>query len=228
MLQWADIMEDAKTPKIGRGPRKGAQRQHTRLPYDPSHPYANSFKRVPDAYDPALLDRQTRAYEERVAGKTLKQIATALGCSLPTVTLDIKMESQRRIAARPHDRATTLNMQIDRYEKLKVQGLERIAKYERDADANVLINPVFCASLRNTIASEAKNLAAIEKAIGSLLGLDEPIKVEVNLAQGAAMQTMMDVFNCMSPEQVAHLRQRAVHAQQARVNQNVTPPTALT
>ena len=63
-------MEDAKTPKIGRGPRKGLKRQHARLPYDPGHPHADQFARVPDPYDPAMLDRQTRAYEERVAGTT--------------------------------------------------------------------------------------------------------------------------------------------------------------
>ncbi len=195
-----------------------ARRARKGVPHDPANPIYDRGERVLDPTDPAVLERQVRAYDARIAGYTFSQIAGMLDVDRRTVSLDVRMETRRRIEEGDPERAALVTVQADRYEKLMARSQAAMTKYEAQADAAWAAGKLqSAASLRSVIASERKTLLGIEKALCALLGLAVPTKTEPTTDIGEAMQTMITAWRNMTSAQRVGIRTDTLAAKVARM-----------
>lgn len=171
--------------------RKRKQHRQERTTALGTNPYGQPQRRgagrpprTPDPPDPHIDARQTQAYELHVAGRSKRAIAAALGVSLETIALDIRMEAERRAMDRHAERETLIATSASRYENViasareAIDACRRTAYEELDVSENGTtrrVRAVKDAKLLAAMVLHQDSLVKAQKALDRVLGIASPL-----------------------------------------------------
>jgi len=120
---------------------------------------------------PAQLERQEKAYDLHISGKTYRQIAEILSCDKDTVTTDIRAEQQRRAD--------------EIAERREVEKARAVSLYERVIDRALKKSDIYDELVMQPGAKVTdRTLEAVIHArerIDKVLGVDAPTKIDLGL-----------------------------------------------
>jgi hypothetical protein len=184
-------------------------------------------ERGPHPLDPLVDDRQVRAFDLRVSGLTLKQIAQQLGINRETAQLDISMEGRRRAEERGDERRALIEEAAARYERslsrleLRAQQLQQVFADElRGVDGYGNPRPpnqsaIFRLTMGLAAIERAK--AAVGKSHDLVLGLTSPARIKIEpTPETPADSTLDDILETMGPTKRTWLRQEASRLRRLR------------
>lgn len=136
--------------------------------------------RTPDPPDPRIDARQTQAFELYIAGRSKRAIATALGVGIETVSLDIRMECERRAMDRAGERDVLIQTSVSRYEGVIASARDAIdacrrSAYEDREDGQRTVRTVKEPKMLAAMVLHQDSLVKAQKALDRVLGLTTPL-----------------------------------------------------
>lgn len=235
MVSQDDAPENSE--RTGRGPRKKKETRR-RIFVEPlisANPLAHGMDarvRRPDPYDPAVLERQVRAYDLRVAGYPNHVIANMLETDRHTVARDLQMETIRRREINQDQREDLIDLSLERYQReirrLNTSATRSEAQAEKliaeahlrtKADHAERVDLLRIAAInRQNASADSRSIIAAQVRIDMLKGLLAPLKIELEDTLAISVQVALDVFASMTLEERAALR-----AKKKEMLKNVTP-----
>jgi hypothetical protein len=199
-----DPGEDAPKKRPNRKPRSWkANRDGVRV--GTPHPYQS---RRLGCEDPAVLERQKKAYDLRAQSYANYQIAQLLQIDSATVATDVQAEGARRLAERIESREILIDLQREAYDNHIVRASMHVEKLRREAELpgknvrEVLGRLMIAASVEKTVVAL---LIQREK----LLGLTAPTKVEIEDKTPIVAKLAQATFAALEPEQRLQIMRRA-------------------